>query len=279
MSQTYGENPYYPSAGGGGGGYLSGGSPFGSGSGSPGGTGRRGGQSSLRPVTVKQLLNASQPHADAEWTIDDVDVGQITVVAVVVTVQVQTTNCIYWLDDGTGRFEARHWVDSSNEEEAERWGNIEENTYVRVTGSLKSFGNKRYINATHLRPCADPHELYFHILEAAFDQLVYERGPPPRPSEAGQNVSTTSAGGHSAYSGQSNDASAVNDQYSNLPPIQRKIVTFILSQTRNDEGVHVAAIARAVGGDAHSISEALDKLMDEGHVFSTIDDSHFNLSV
>lgn len=78
---------------------------------------------------------------------------------------------------------------------------------------------------------------------------------------------------------------------------------FIISQPKSDEGVHVAAIARHVAtlgpdlGNAHSIryfhssaplchiqltyvpySQALDHLMDQGHVYSTIDDSHFSVS-
>lgn len=48
--------------------------------------------------------------------------------------------------------------------------------FVRVTGALKTFGNKRYINMTHLRVTSDPHELYFHILESIAVTLMAERG-------------------------------------------------------------------------------------------------------
>jgi hypothetical protein len=41
---------------------------------------------------------------------------QVTVVGHVVSIQSQATNNLYWLDDGTGRIEARHWIDSSIEE-------------------------------------------------------------------------------------------------------------------------------------------------------------------
>jgi replication factor A2 len=51
-----------------------------------------------------------------------------------------------------------------------------ENTYVRVTGGLKSFGTKRYINALHIRPVKDLHEVYYHIVEAINASLVLERG-------------------------------------------------------------------------------------------------------
>lgn len=40
---------------------------------------------------------------------------QVTLVAHVVLVQKQATNCVYQLDDGTGTLEARHWSDAMNQ--------------------------------------------------------------------------------------------------------------------------------------------------------------------
>jgi replication factor A2 len=60
--------------------------------------------------------------------------------------------------------------------------------------------------------------------------------------------------------------------------LEYAIVTFILDQPSKEEGVHVGSIARAVGGSAATISDALDKLMDDGLVFTTIDDSHFKVA-
>ncbi|OAX41970.1 replication protein A, subunit RPA32 [Rhizopogon vinicolor AM-OR11-026] len=274
-------NDYYGNTGGGGGGFLAGGSPYGSTSGSPGGAGRKSEIAhSLRPLTAFQLLNATQAHSDAEWMLDDTELGQVTIVGHVVSIQSQATNNLYWLDDGTGRIEARHWIDSSVEETGSNA--ITEGSYVRVSGSLKMFGNKRYVNANHIRPVKSPHEIYFHLLEAMTVTLIWQRGPPLRP---GQNPSTTvppavssNVTGSSAYTAQSHTAAANNSQFSHLPKLQYAIVTFIQSQHANEEGVHVGAIARAVGGTAVTISNALDTLMDDGLVFTTIDDSHFQIA-
>ncbi|KAL1947910.1 hypothetical protein VTO73DRAFT_13634 [Trametes versicolor] len=288
----FGENPFYGNGGGGGGGgaggggYLSQNSPFGSG-GSPGGTARRAASHALRPVTLKQLVEASQAHSDADWTIGDVEVGQVTVVAQVLSIQPQTTNCIYLLNDGTANMEARQWVDANTDDENGSKDEIKESTYIRVLGSLKVFGNKRYITATHIKPYKGEDELFFHILEAATVTLTFERGPPPRPSEgahAFMNRANTAAAGQSAYTAQSSTTAASTGQFAHFAPLQREIMQFIVSQPKSDEGVHVAAIARHVAtlgpdlGNAHSISQALDHLMDQGHVYSTIDDSHFSVS-
>lgn len=52
-----------------------------------------------------------------------------------------------------------------------------ENVYIRAMGSLKSFGNKRYINATHLRLIKDHNEINFHFLEAFTVELILQKGP------------------------------------------------------------------------------------------------------
>jgi len=276
MSQY--DNNYYQNGGaGGGGGFLTSGSP-GSANGSPGGMGRRNeAQHSLRPVTIGQLKKATQAHTDAEWMIENDEIGQVTVVAQVVSIQIQTTNSVYWLDDGSGRIEARHWMDASNPEDMEKWGGIVENTYVRVTGNLKMFGSKRYINVQHIRPSTNALEVYFHFGDAMTTNLIIARGMPPGPGQtAQQNAAATSGTGASAYATQSR---APTSQFAGLPPLQRNIMEFLVGQPAND-GVHVGAIARAVqGGDAAQISAALDALMDDGHVYTTLDDSHFQVSV
>ncbi|KAI0647061.1 hypothetical protein C8Q79DRAFT_957591 [Trametes meyenii] len=278
----FGENPFY-----GNGGYLSQNSPFGSG-GSPGGGQRKYASHTMRPVTLKQLIEATQAHSDAEWMIRDVEVGQVTTVAHVVSVQPQTTNYIYFLDDGTAKMEARQWV-NANDDEVTHTEEIKAGTYVRVLGTLKVFGNKRYITATHIKPDRSAGELLFHILEAATVALILERGSPRRPSEGASglanNGSNGNVGAQSAYTAQSTTAAASTTQFAHLPQLQQQIVNFILSQPRSEEGVHVAAIARHIAATngaaqkgANVISEALDHLMDQGHVYTTIDESHFSVS-
>ncbi|KAF8274919.1 hypothetical protein EI94DRAFT_7764 [Lactarius quietus] len=272
MSQSI---DYYGTTGGGGG-YLTGGSPFGSNSGSPGGIGRKGALlQSLRPITVKQFTQATQAHADAEWVFENSEFGQVTLVAHVVSVQKQTTNSVYQLDDGTGTLEARHWPDSVNQDSEDSQDEVVPNSFARVTGTIKTFGTKKYINATHIRPVRDPHEPFYHVLEAMTVQLIFDRGPPGAPV----NGQITAGGTHaiSAYSAQGHQAE-VKDQYSHLQPVPRSIVQFMLSQPHSREGVHVGAIVKAVGADAESIENALERLMDDGVIFSTIDEAHFQVS-
>lgn len=66
---------------------------------------------------------------------------------------------------------------------------------VRVTGTLKNFGDKRYINASHIRKLDTddgPQELAHHILEVMYVTLVLERGPVSTYTLLCQSVRLTS---------------------------------------------------------------------------------------
>ncbi|KAF9454554.1 replication protein A, subunit RPA32 [Macrolepiota fuliginosa MF-IS2] len=269
---------YYGSGGGGGGGggFLQGGSPF-SQTGSPGGTQRSEASMSMRPITTNQFQKTEQPHGDAPWSLEGIEIGHVTVVGQVISMQQHTTNHIYNIEDGFGRVEARHWVGTTGNTEAEieKWSGIEEGIYVRVSGFLKSFGNKKYINASYMRPVTDFNEVDFHFLECATVTMMLERGTPHSARAGGQK---TVGAGSSAY--QVNNAMDTQDEYSSLAPLQQQIIRFLVSQD-NKDGVHVGVIARALGKadlDAEKLSSALDALLDSGHLFNTIDENHFALS-
>ena len=51
---------------------------------------------------------------------------------------------------------------------------------VRVIGTIKAYGGRQYINASHIRKVTDFHELLFHALEACAVTLTLERGPVSR---------------------------------------------------------------------------------------------------
>lgn len=233
-------------------------------------------------MTIAQLWHATQAHTDAEWRLDDQEIGQVTTVVQIVKIDQQATNCAYLIEDGTGtRFEARQWVDQESEMNPQTWGGIEENAYVRITGGLKSFNSKRYINTSHIRPITDKDEIFFHLLECITTTLILERGPPgstgSRPAaSAPRDVTMTDASAYSAPS----TTTTNNTQYAHLPALQQKIIAYMQNEPASAEGIHVWAIARAVGSgsDAVGISGALDRLMDEGIVYTTSDDSHFTLA-
>jgi len=107
-------------------------------------------------------------------------------------------------------------------------------------------------------------------------QLFFDRGS----SGSSMNAQTSGASGGqsvSAYSAAQAHQSGVQDQYAHLPPVPRSIAHFMSKQAPRPEGVHVTAIARAVGADAESIERALETLMDDGIIFS-LNETHFQIA-
>jgi len=246
-------NPYYT---GGAGGFV--GSPFGS-QASPGMGGRKPPPQSLRPATIRQLLMAQSAHTDADFTIDESEITQLTLVAQVFDIVSQATSVVFVLDDGTGRIEGRQWLSETQDSDSNQPSGIEEKSYVRVMGSLKSFANKRHISIQRIRPVDNYNEVLFHLTEALSVHLILTRGPP----------------GGGAYTATA--ATASDNKYEDLPPLQKAIVRFIQNNPSGNEGVNVAAIARGAmpNQTSSAISDAIDALMDAGVIYTTIDDSHF----
>ncbi|WWC96252.1 hypothetical protein V866_003119 [Kwoniella sp. B9012] len=259
------QNPYYGGGGGGGGGFVAGGSPYGS-QDSPGGKKGRGGNQTIRPITIKQILAAEQVHADADFVIDGVEVAQVLLIGSVHNSSSSATNVSYEIGDGTGYIDVRLWLDSADDENGKAKG-IEQDHYVGIMGSIKMFGGKRHISATHIRPITDFNEIHHHLLKALYVSL--------------QLRGATTGGGGAAPAGSSHaDYSAGIQSHSNesafagLPSLQRKIMEFV-SKDDSDDGVHVSLISRQVGsGNGEAVMDAVEQLMSDGMLFSTIDDLH-----
>jgi len=144
--------------------------------------------------------------------------------------------------------------------------------YVRVTGSLKSHHGKKHINATHVRLVKDLNEVYFHILEVISVNITLRKGLPPRPGQEQQQRPAVE--GQSAYAIQSRPANTA----AMFSPLADNVVRYLSSLPTNPEGAHVGDIAKALKADAMELSDTVDRLIDEGHVFTTIDDSHIQLA-
>ncbi|GAA5970159.1 hypothetical protein JCM11641_000296 [Rhodosporidiobolus odoratus] len=264
------------------GGFMQGGSQGGAES-SPGG-GKRSGTQSLRPVTIHQLLAASQAFSEAEFYVDGGEIKDVSLVACIRNVTVSATQVTMLIEDGTGQMDARSWLDPSSEDGGQRdeW---QVNSYVRIIGTLKTFSTKRHINVNRCRKVEDYNEILFHPLECIFVHKFYaNHGQLPGQSASAIN-STTYDSGNNPYAGDggatSNDGGGGGggaEPYADLPSGQRRIMQFVsdlvANGTAGDEGVNVNQIVRGVGGPHGKIQEEVKNLINDGHLYETIDDDH-----
>lgn len=138
---------------------------------------------------------------DVWWTDNFLPI-QITFIGRINSINQQSTHISYVLDDGTSTMEVKKWLDQyDNDFEAERrdafkyglfhphctshwvsdWKTFfdyhSEGSYVRVTGHLRSFHNKKSMVAFHIRAVESADEIAHHNLEAIFVHLYLTKGP------------------------------------------------------------------------------------------------------
>ncbi|QIW99352.1 hypothetical protein AMS68_004870 [Peltaster fructicola] len=241
--------------------------------GSQGGDGaqaKRGyGKDSLRPVTIKQLIDAQHPSPDADhFMIDEQETTQVTFVAQIRNISQLATNHTYKMDDGTGVIEVKVWVDADmmsdpdNPLMRER-EKLVENSYARVFGRLKEFNDKRHVGSNTLRPVTDFNEIQYHLLEATYVHLLATRGPASSAqAKAGANGI---GGGHNANS---------NGQVLPLGATEAAIRMFqcIKTTPQQNEGLHAENIASRTGMELNEVLKAGDELASMGKIYTTVDE-------
>ena len=122
---------------------------------------------------------------------------QVTFVAYITNMARGNTNCSCTVEDGTGSIDVRVWLETGDDDTGKLSG-IEcvyimrgvgivgpkaeyfcsENVYIRVIGTLKTFANKKSINATVIKPITDHNEIHYHLLDVIRVHLNHTRGPP-----------------------------------------------------------------------------------------------------
>ncbi|EME78544.1 uncharacterized protein MYCFIDRAFT_190791 [Pseudocercospora fijiensis CIRAD86] len=228
------------------------------------------GKDTLRPVTIKQLIDAHHPHPDAEhFMIDDSETTQVTFVAQVRNISTQTTNVTYKLDDGTGTIEVKVWVDAETAAMDDGKPKVVEQGYARVWGRLKEFNNKRHVGALFIRPITDMNEISYHLLEATVIHLHYAKGPVEHLQANGGAQQSNGMGYGQQNGGGGGDAGG---GMAGLSPTARKVYGCLKNATHTNEGLHAQVIAQQVGLEISAVMKAGDELMSLGKVYTTVDD-------
>ncbi|RYC61134.1 hypothetical protein CHU98_g5073 [Xylaria longipes] len=225
---------------------------------------------SLRPVTIKQIIDAEPAYAgDASFRIDGLDVKQVTIVGMVRAINPQTTNITYKIDDGTGVIEVKQWLDADKSAEEAATPAFSEEEYVRVWGRLKSFSNKRHVGAHVIKPVRDFNEVNYHLLEATYVHLFFTRGGPP-----GGGDGAGAAGG-----GGDNDSMFVDqgdDARSRGYSAKAKRMFDYLERSGNPtEGIHMQVIARETGMTIQDVMAGAEELLSHGTIYTTMDDETY----
>lgn len=249
--------------------------PGGSQNESPGGK-RSYGKDTLRPVTIKQLIDAHHPSPDADhFVLDGSEMTQITFVGQIRNISKQTTNVTYKLDDGTGIIEVKEWVDSDALNDPEHPANnnnkkaeLVEQGYARVWGRLKAFANKRTIGANIIRPVTDPNEIQYHLLEATAVHLHFTRGPVESLNANGGAGNDAMTNGHMS----NGNTGGAGDLPAGTSAAARKVYACIQQTPQTNDGMHLSDISMRLQMEVAQVLNAAQELENSGKVFTTTDE-------
>ncbi|KAA8908342.1 replication factor A2 [Sphaerosporella brunnea] len=273
--KRYGGNNYDTYGGGGGGGFYTGSQGGGGTQASPGSEAKGRGANTLRPVTIKQILETTQELADAPFKIDGVEISYITFVGRVRSVAEQTTNNTYVIDDGTGTLDVKQWVDT----DAVGDGSAQQlnGQYVRVLGQLKSFSNKKHVGSHKIQLVTDFNEVQYHLLEATATHLHLTRGPPEQFAPAGDGSAVaTSAYGQNRGTGDvvMGGTADAGGRLSNVSQNARIVYSTIKKDAESSEGMHVNNIRIKSHLPRDVVAKAVEELLAAGIVYTTLDEYH-----
>ena len=181
-------------------------------------------------------------------------------------------NVVYVLDDGTGQIDVKVWLESTDKTDHYYHSHSHEfvvGAYVRVTGSLKTFNNRKNVQAFRLTLIRDPNELTFHFLEALYVHLYNKLG-----GSHGQPMH--GAGYHSNATTQliNSGSSAATYPGGGHSSVQEAILN--LARIAPETGISFAEICQKLSrSHPDEIKKEIDSLFYDGALYTTVDDEHF----
>jgi hypothetical protein len=220
-------------------------------------------------LTIKQILEAEEAYAGADFKIDNGTITQITFVGQVRSVNPQPTNVTLKIDDGTGQIEVKKWIDADKQDEASA-DQYELDSYVRVWGRLKSFSNKRHVAAQVIRPVTDFNEVNYHLLEATYVHLYLTKGPLGQEGGAANDGDGmfVDGGGYSNGAG----AGQMPNKLSGCSALAKKMFNFMNGTPGANEGAHLNVISTGAGMSVRDVVSASNELLGQGLIYTTVDD-------
>jgi hypothetical protein len=236
---------------------------------------------SLRPVTIKQIIEAEEAYPGADFKIDGHAVTQVTFVGQVRDVNPQATNVTYKIDDGTGTIEVKKWIDADKRDDelmegggAANTGGLDVNQYVRIWGRMRPFNNKRHVVAHFLRKVEDFNEVNYHLLETTYVHLYLTKGAigEGAKQDGGDGMFVDGGAGYNAGPGANAGPGDPNSRTAGCTPESKKMFNFLLNTGGGNEGVHLNVIASGAKMTVQEVLRAADEMLGKGLVYTTIDD-------
>ena len=202
------------------------------------------------------------------FRVNGEEVHNLTLLGKIVEANESSTSQQYTIDDGTGTVVVKKWVDADDAEGAKQ--TLAAGQYVRVYGHLRVFQGARNVIAFNMRPVTDFNEITYHFLEVVYcNSHNGARAAAAPKAEAGAAEGTAYAAPAAAAAAAGATATgSCSDQV---------MAIYNGPQGATDNGAPVGDVVTALNGrfTEAQVRKAVEFLVNEGHLYSTIDDNHY----
>lgn len=224
----------------------------------------------LVPVSISSILEAEEE----VLKICGQEVGMVSIVAQVKSVNHEATKSVYSMEDDGGTMEVIQWVDEGKDTAKD---SVVEDSYVRVVGSVRSNKDKKYIMAFKILELESKAEIEGHLLDIAYAKLKIKQLKEMEDrvvNGTGSGLSNSMMTGGSYASSQNGSSSASSSAFSNS---KHDAAFKMISGCSREEGISrdelMASLSKKM--TKNELDDALDYLSGDGHIYTTIDDDHF----
>ena len=256
----------------------------------------------ILPITLKQLRQVkADPNDENLLLLDGQPLSVVKVIGLIMSMSHHSTYINMQVNDGTGQTDVRlfvHGQEDQGQGEEGPHAALVEGTYVRIVGNVREFQEQKNISGFSAQPVTDMNQLTHHFLNCIYMHLQRTRGIVGGNAHTQKNITS----GSSYTTPLKSDTNASN--YNSLRTPTQELRTLQFNSTNNgpgeengsgftghqtlvlnalgatsecDTGVNIDTVMSTLRGQMshQEIGSALNYLINEGHVYSTIDENHF----
>lgn len=226
------------------------------------------------PVSVRCVLDAAAElgsDAKGDLRIHGSEVAVVVLVGMVEGLVKQTSSLEFTMNDATGRIKVKYYMAESAGVEK-----LENGAYVSIVGNVRT-SPAVHVSVLSLRAVQSANEVSYHMIEAAYANVKLSQKPAePAPTSTAMDFPTPSKE-FSSPAAQQSPAQPPAQQVKPVGDVNSQILEVLRRDGEGlEEGVEKSVLLKKLDTlTADSITAALDKLVDAGEVFRTIDDDHF----
>ena len=220
------------------------------------------------PIKINDIQLAEEDGIKIEGR----EIGMVSVIGQVKTVEQTATKTVYTVDDNSGSIDAVHWTDADTGDGI--GSSVTEGMNGRFIGSVRSQQGKKHIMVFKVLPVESKEELKAHELECVYVKLKLRQLNDKETQAIGGGGSGAGLP-NSMMSSNSTGASSMNT--TSFGNSKQDAVFKILSACTREEGMGREEVMQSLKNriSKKELDDALEYLSGEGHIYSTTDEDHF----